>query len=536
MPLVMVLSGAVGGGKSTLAEAVGQAVSALRISTRKLIIERTGVPSEREALQQAGDDLDRQTDCQWVADEVALESAESDADVIIVDAVRRTEQVEHLRRRFKDVRHVHVTASPEQLLSRHLSRNGEVDEPVSYEQVRKNATEQGVERLAAIADVVIDTGRLGSSGMAAAALAGTGRTVPSRRERLVDVIIGGQYGSEGKGNICSLLAPDYQVLVRVGGPNAGHIVYDPKFKFAQLPSGTLHNPAARLIIGPATTLSLKVLAREMDELASEHSMVITPERLSIDPQAIIIEDEDIAWEEGALEVIGSTKQGVGAATARKILGRGGAGSFGPPVRLARDIEGLRPFVRSTFIELERAFAAGERVLLEGTQGTDISLHHGMWPHVTSRDTTASGCLADAGIAPHRVREVFMVTRTYPIRVGGDSGYMGVEVGPEVIAERSGLPLAEIKATETGTISGKPRRIGLFDLGQVTRAAALNGATCVALTFGDYLGRENREAKNFDDLNEGAKRLVRDIESATGVPVGQIAVGPGRSNIIDRRGK
>jgi adenylosuccinate synthase len=233
-------------------------------------------------------------------------------------------------------------------------------------------------------------------------------------------------------------------------------------------------------------------------------------------------------------VIGSTKQGVGAATARKILGRGGGGTWGERVRLARDIPELAPFVRYTFVELERAFQNGERVLLEGTQGTDISIHHGLWPHVTSRDTTVAGCLADAGIAPGRVRHVYMVARTYPIRVGGTSGWMGVVIDAEEVARRSGLDVGEIRKTETGTISGKPRRIAEFDIGQIRRTAALNGATVIALTFADYLGKENRDARTFGALNERAKRFVREVEDVTGVRVGLISVGPGRANIIDRR--
>lgn len=536
MRLVLVLSGAVGSGKSTVGNAVMVAASATRLSTREMIIARKQVPSERQPLQVAGDELDQETDFAWIADDLAALAPPSDA-IIIIDAVRRSEQIVRLRERFGEiVHHVHVVASPEELSRRHHARqlgDHNVAEPQDYETVRESLTEQGVSSLADGADVIIDVTRLDHESIIASVLGGTRLHERKERHRLVDVLVGGQYGSEGKGNITSKIAPDYDVLVRVGGPNAGHIVYEPYFKFAQLPSGTLHNPKARLIIGPAATLSLEVLASEMDRLKAMGTE-ITPDRLSIDPQAIIIEQSDQDWEGGALESIGSTKQGVGAATARKILGRGKDVGFGDEVRLARDVEELSPFVRPTFIELERAFGASERVLLEGTQGTDISLHHGMWPHVTSRETTATGCLADAGIAPDRVRDVFMVTRTYPIRVGGTSGYMGVEISAQDIADRSGLELAEVQKTETGTISGKARRIAEFDMGQVVRAAALNGATVIALTFADYLGSVNRHARRLEDLTPEAQRRIKAVEEATGVKVGLIAVGPGCSNIIDRR--
>lgn len=129
---------------------------------------------------------------------------------------------------------------------------------------------------------------------------------------------------------------------------------------------------------------------------------------------MIIEDADRTLEKKMLASISSTSQGVGAASARKIMGRGA--KTRPKVKLARDIKRLHPFIRSRLEVLEEAFLRGKPVLLEGTQGTSLSIHHGNYPYVTSRDTTVAGCLADAGIAATRVRRTIMVCRTYPIRV------------------------------------------------------------------------------------------------------------------------
>ncbi|KQN34771.1 hypothetical protein ASG37_15740 [Sphingomonas sp. Leaf407] len=528
MRQIVALSGAVASGKSTVATAILSQFDGTRLSTRSMILELTGCGKSREDLQAAGDKLDVDTNLNWVGDatQAAVADLAPDA-IVIVDAVRRPEQVAYLRELFPDiVRHVHVIAEPAERERRHRRRDHDVIEPDSYDAVRVNLTEADVDRMAQIADVTFDATRLDSCAIAAVALAGLGLM---RREviPLVDVIVGGQFGSEGKGNVCSYLASDYQVLLRVGGPNAGHRVKDPDYDFIHLPSGALHNPDARLLIGAGATLSLTVILREIAELK------ITPERLSIDPQAIIIEDSDVEWETGALEVIGSTKKGVGVATARKILGRGKQ-TFGAPVRLARDIIELEPFVRPVLIELERAYAAGERIMLEGTQGTDLSLHHGMWPHVTSRETTASGCLSDAGIPPNRVRKVIIVARTYPIRVGGDSGYMGIEIDAKTIADRSGLAVEGIMKTEVGTVSGKPRRIAEFDLGQIRRAAALNGADEIALTFADYLSAQNVDVPHFASLTDHTKALVLQIEEVTGVPVTLISTDPRRGGMIDRR--
>lgn len=529
MKMIVALSGAVGSGKSTVAEALRSTVGGERLSTRLMIMERMGVASERGALQAAGDELDVDTDFGWIADDVAAKWGSAHG-LLIVDAVRRAEQVDRLRERFPDsIRHVHLSVDPAVLVDRHTKRSHEVIEPESYEDVRAHATEAAVQQLATLADVVFDPSRLDDRSVAAVALAGLD-LVRAENERLVDVVVGGQYGSEGKGNVCAYLAQHYGVLMRVGGPNAGHRVRDPDYDFIHLPSGSLHNRDAHLLIGPGATLSLEVILREIEEVQAGA-------RLSIDPQAIVIEPGDVALESDSLDVIGSTKKGVGVATARKILNRGGKPMFGDAVRLARDVDELAPYVRSTWVELEKAYAAGRRIMLEGTQGTDLSLHHGAWPHVTSRETTASGCMADAGVPHSRVRRVVMVVRTYPIRVGngsGYSGYMGREIDPGVIAARSGLDEAVIRSIEIGTVSKKPRRIAEFDLGQVRRAASLNGATEIALTFGDYLWAGNASAGSFDSLSPETKRFVSLLEGATGCPVTLIASGSRRENMVEGR--
>lgn len=311
--------------------------------------------------------------------------------------------------------------------------------------------------------------------------------------------------------------------------NAGHKVADPEYTYVQLPSGTKSNPKADILIGAGATLSLKQVLKEIADLE------LTGERLSIDPQAIIIEDSDVQQEQGSLEVIGSTKKGVGVATARKIMGRDGGKRWGSEVRLARDIAELKDFVRCTKIELEKAYAKGVKVLLEGTKGTDLSIHYGSYPHVTSRETTASGCLADAGIAPTRVRRVIMVMRSYPIRVGGTSGPMMKEIEFATVAERSGIEVEAIGKTEVGTISGKKRRMGEFDWEQVRRAAVINGATNIALTFADYIDARNKSAAEYGQLTEETRSFVEEVEQVTGAKVSLITKDFGKDAVVIDRG-
>jgi adenylosuccinate synthase len=429
MKSLYVISGPVGVGKSAFCKEFESRFGAVRLSTRQILTE-TGVPDDHRALQTAGEQLDRETGGRWVADSAVQHARNLSQDaILLVDSARIKEQIDHLRRAYgQNVFHVHLTASVEILRLRYLDRDRKLREFDTYDELRKNTTEANIEQLGAIADVRIVTDRCEPRSILALAVAGH-RLYPSEPERLVDVIVGAQYGSEGKGNICSYLAGDYDVLVRVGGPNAGHWASIPKaIKYVQIPSGTAANPHAKILIGAGATIRVTQILREIEENG------LTPDRLSIDPSAIIIEDSDLEFEQGGLEVIGSTKQGVGAATARKILGRDGNRHLGSIVRLSGTSKELRTFIRSVGKELEDAYTSGRRILLEGTQGTDLSLHHAAYtlpdqyyPNVTSRETTVSGCLADAGISPLRVRRVVIVARTYPIRVGGNSGPMSMKL-------------------------------------------------------------------------------------------------------------
>jgi adenylosuccinate synthase len=399
----------------------------------------------------------------------------------------------------------------------------------TYTVVRADPTEAAVDTLADAADIVIDTLRSTPEDVVirvASRLGMYGRSY----DRLVDVLVGGEYGSEGKGQISAYLAPEYDVLVRVGGPNAGHKVFEvPDVRtFHHLPSGTTRNPTARIVLGPGAVLRVPSLLKEIAE--SELSM----DRLAIDPQAMIISDEDVAEEKQLTAAIGSTGSGVGAATARKVLRDIAA----RPVLLAKDAPELKPFIAETLQVLEHAFAEGQRVFLEGTQGTGLSLHHGSYPHVTSRETTVGGCLGEAGIAPSRVRRTIIVCRTYPIRVqspkGKTSGPMSRELEWSEISARSGIPVEELLAAEKTSTTKKPRRIGEFEWVLLRRAASLNGPTDVALTFVDYLSVKNRLARRFDQLSSPTIQFVEEVERVSSAPVSLIATRFAFRSIIDRR--
>ena len=542
MRILLALSGPVGVGKSSFCEVLKSRFGATRLSTRELLLA-TGAKGEREDLQAAGERLDLDTDGKWVSDALVKELSGDGPDIVIVDSIRIKKQIDHIRRAIGDryrVWHVFVDAEDDVLRARYAKRDSPIGEFANYDDLKRSATERAIRSLKAVADRVVDASRCEPDSVAAQAVAGLG-LFPLEIERLVDVAVGGQYGSEGKGHVCSYLAPGYDMLVRVGGPNAGHWAALPeKIKYIQLPSGTAANPKADVVIGAGATLYLPQVLEEIGKLG------LTGARLSIDPQAMIIEDADRNYEFERGDKIGSTKQGVGAATARKILGRFDPSPLEIPVRLARDVSELKDFLRPAIPLFEAAYAKGKKIFLEGTQGTDLSLHHGVcpsedgpiargaWPNVTSRDTTAAGCLADAGIAPGRVRKVIMVTRTYPIRVGGTSGPIARPIEYKVISDRSGVPEEDIAKTEKGTVSRNPRRMAEFDWEQVRRAASLNGATDIALSFADYISIENQKARQYEDLTEETRRFIEGVERVTNAPVSLISTRFEKRGIIDRR--
>lgn len=527
---IILLSGPVASGKTTLGSSLVGRYGFRIVKTRALIHSQSHVNNERGALQRAGDALDRKTNGQWLANALDREIAQLPADArVLVDAVRLKAQADAVRAAFgQRVVHIHLTAPEAVLANRYAGRLPSFRELQSYEDVRRNKTERNIDQLAQIADIVIDTQRNSPPDVlvrAAGRLGLYGRSV----ERLVDVLVGGEYGSEGKGHVVSYLAPEYGYLVRVGGPNAGHKVFEvpEPYTFHQLPSGTRCSEA-KLILGPGAVLSVRQVLQEIADCE------VATDRLFIDPQALIIEDSDVAVEGALVAKIGSTGQGVGAATSRKILRT----LANPPVRLAAQAPELAPFIRPTLDVLEDAFSAGERVLLEGTQGTGLSLHHGPYPHVTSRETSGSGCLAEAGIAPTRVRRTIMVMRTYPIRVqspaGETSGHMENELDWETISERSGVPIEELTVTELTSTTKKKRRVAEFDWALLRKAASLNGPTDIALTFADYITIKNRDARRFEQLSSETLRFIEEVERVAGAPVSLITTKFDYRSIIDRR--
>ena len=328
------------------------------------------------------------------------------------------------------------------------------------------------------------------------------------------VVVGGFFGDEGKGKIISYLSikDNPKIIVRGGaGPNAGHTIRDGDkvYKVRMLPSGFL-NKNAKVMIGPGVVINPDVLKKEINDFG-------VSERSFIDKHCGIIEETHLNRDsQGELkEKIGSTGSGTGPANADRAM---------RVLKLAKEIDSLSSFVVDVPEEINSVISANENLLVEGTQGTFLSLWHGTYPFVTSKDVTASGICADVGLGPTKVDEVIVVFKSYVTRVG--TGPLDKELSVEE-AEKKGW-------SEFGTVTGRQRRAADFDFDLARRAILLNGATQICITKLDVLFPTCAGKNSFSDLSDDAKSFLENIEKKLNTPVTLIGTGPSVNDVIDRR--
>ena len=328
------------------------------------------------------------------------------------------------------------------------------------------------------------------------------------------VLVGGFFGDEGKGKIVSYLSKNDNpsIVVRGGaGPNAGHTIKDGNttYKVRMLPSGFL-NKNAKVMIGPGVVVNPEVFFKEIEEYDVSG-------RAFLDKHCGIIEQNHLEEDsKGRLkEKIGSTGSGTGPANAERAM---------RTLKMAKDIESLSSYVVDVPNEVNSALKDKKNVLIEGTQGTHLSLWHGTYPFVTSKDVTASGICADVGLGPKSVDEVMVVFKAYLTRVG--TGPMANELSAEE-TEKKGW-------AEFGTVTGRPRRAAEFDFDLAQRAVMLNSATQLAITKLDVRFPECAGVKSFSDLSDEAKSFIKNIEDKLQVRVMLIGTGPLVDDIIDIR--
>ena len=340
------------------------------------------------------------------------------------------------------------------------------------------------------------------------------------------VVVGAQFGSEGKGAIAGYLSRSEEsvaplMAARVAGPNAGHTVYDENgraHKLRQVPVAAVTNPKAELVIAAGSEVDLNVLSDEI--VALEDAGVRIIERLWVDRSATLIEPRHLQEEsnKNLNYRIGSTAKGIGAARSDRIWRIAGL--------VGDRMVGLK--YANTAALMQEHLRDGGRVLVEGTQGYGLGLHTHYYPQVTSSDCRAIDFLAMAGLSPWADYidgdfEVWLVARTYPIRVAGNSG--------PLYRETSWAELG--LAPETTTVTQRIRRVGLWDQQLVFDAIAANGGpgpnVSLALTMFDYLLPSMAgETK----LNDSARTAHARLEDELGVAIELVGTSP--TTVVDLR--
>jgi len=329
------------------------------------------------------------------------------------------------------------------------------------------------------------------------------------------VVVGGFFGDEGKGKLIAHLALNDKpsVIARGGaGPNAGHTVeHQGKTYFLRMiPSGFVYEKA-RLLIGPGVLVNPKVLFDEIAKIGCAN-------RFGLDRQCAIIEEKHIKEETESsylTQKIGSTKSGIGTCSSDRVFRR---------AKLARDFPELSKYLADVSLEVNNALESGSNVLIEGTQGTYLSLYHGTYPYCTAKDVCASAICSDVGIGPTKVTDVVVVFKAFVTRVG--EGPLDGQLPREELAKRGWL--------EYGTVTRRERRAAPFDFNLARRSVRLNGATKAAITKLDVAFPQSKGVRRFEEIPADAKRFIEDVENAIKIPVSLIGTGPDSKDVVDRR--
>lgn len=379
----------------------------------------------------------------------------------------------------------------------------------------------------------------------------------------LNIIIGSQWGDEGKGRFTDLLAAEADVVARFsGGDNAGHTVTigAELFKLHLIPSGIIHE-GVTCLIGNGVVLNPAVMLQELNMLAGR-GINISPQRLKISHKAHLITPAHIALDEvhemnRGQSAIGTTKRGIGPAYTDKVSRVGlRAGQFADPHSLAEAINAhiemhnrtlttiygadpldasevaaaysdfaqrLAPYLADGDLIVDDALQAGQIVLAEGAQGTLLDIDHGTYPYVTSSSPTAGGALTGLGVGPKNVGRIIGVAKVFTTRVG--SGPFPTELHGAQATRLRGS--GQNPWDEYGTTTGRPRRVGWLDLVILHHARRINSLTELVLTKLDILSglKEIPVCTAYELDGKEIRHLPADLETlARCRPVYQILPG------------
>ncbi|MDW0209927.1 MAG: adenylosuccinate synthetase [Nitrososphaeraceae archaeon] len=330
-----------------------------------------------------------------------------------------------------------------------------------------------------------------------------------------NVIVGGFYGDEGKGKIIAYLSlkDNPKIAVRGGvGANAGHtfVHNNQTYKVRMLPSAVL-NPETQLLIGAGVLITPEVLIDESRKYNAENRTIIDNHCGIIDESHIKMDKENSHLK----NTIGTTGTGTGPANSDRAL---------RILNLAKNVDSLKKYLGNVSDIVNESIDKSQSVLIEGTQGTFLSLYHGDYPFVTSKDVTASGICSDVGIGPKKVDDVILVFKAYVTRVGG--GPLENEISPD--------EAAKLGWVEYGSVTGRQRRASPFNLELAKKSIKINSATQLAVTKLDVVFPECAGLTEYSKLTSKPRQFIENIEANLGVKVVLIGTGAEINEIIDRR--
>jgi len=330
-----------------------------------------------------------------------------------------------------------------------------------------------------------------------------------------NIVVGGFFGDEGKGKIVAYLVKmdNVRLAARGGvGPNAGHTfnLNGQTFKVRMLPSAAF-NRNTNLAIGAGVLVDPIILLKEISTFHAH-------DRTFVDPHCGIIKEQHIRQDNNTSflkERIGTTGTGTGPANSDRALRK---------LTLAMDCSEIKNYLNDVSCMIHSDLDKKNNVLLEGTQGTYLSLYHGGYPYVTSKDVTASSVCADVGIGPKYIDDVIVVFKSYITRVGG--GPLDNELDKEETKKRGWQ--------EYGSVTGRERRSSPFNIGLAKKAIRLNGGTSFALTKLDVLFPECAGVTEYTKLSSPSKKFIEEIEAELGLKAELIGTGAEVDAVIDQR--
>lgn len=330
----------------------------------------------------------------------------------------------------------------------------------------------------------------------------------------ISIVVGGQFGSEGKGKVSYFFAKQLEAaaVVRVGGCNSGHTVVDDQkgeFILRILPTASIDDTIVS-VLPSGSYIDLSILITEISRTQ------ILDKNLKIDPYAVIVDkamkDKEITND--LRSKIGSTLSGTGQAVIERL-------SRISNIQFAKDCPEISKYLCNTKGYMRELLRENKNIIIEGTQGFGLSpINSTYYPYCTSRDTTAAGFLMETGMSPLDVDNVIMVIRAFPIRVGGNSGPLQNEITWNELSKKSG---AKIDLTEYTSATSRIRRVAQFDSEIVREAIEVNNPNIIVLNHLDYV---DFKCNDCIELSDDIIDFITNIEESINRKIDYAGTGKG----------